>query len=187
MPTTAHVFIATSLDGYVARADGNVDWLTEFDRPDEDYGYAAFMDSIDGLIMGRGTFDVVRRFETWPHEKPVLVASRSIEAATLPADLADRVQVSAARPEDLLDRAAETDWKRVQVDGARLVQSFLRAGLISEMTIARVPVLLGSGRLLFGSLVEDIVLSHVDTRQYPSGLVSSHYRISRHHHDQASA
>lgn len=175
---TAHIFVATSLDGYIARADGNIDWLMKHDDSGEDYGWKGFIDDIDAIVMGRASFEMVRGLDPWPFARPVIVASRTLDESAIPLRLADRAQISPASPHTLLELLADRGWSRVQVDGGRLVQSFLRAGLVSDITITRVPVLLGSGRLLFGSLIDDIELRHMETRSWPSGLVRSRYEFS---------
>lgn len=175
---SGHVFIATSLDGFIARTDGGLDWLPGLDAyPGEDYGYDAFMASVDGLVMGRNTFEIVLAFGEWPYPKPVIVLSRTLDASSLRADLKDKVEFSSLAPRELMRDLALRGWSRVYVDGGRVIQSFLREGLIADMAITRVPVLLGQGLPLFGSLEGDIKLRHEETRGYPSGLVSSRYII----------
>lgn len=170
------VFIATSVDGFIARSDGAIDWLPPGD-PGEDHGYSAFMDSVDGIVMGRGTYATVQGFEPWPFTKPVVVMSRSLGPADVPAHLRDRLRISAAEPAQLVAQLQAEGWRQACIDGGMLIRAFLQAGLIGEMTLTRVPVLIGSGRPLFGPLEQDLRLHCVDTRQYPNGLVSSRYRV----------
>ncbi|QCO56177.1 dihydrofolate reductase [Pseudorhodobacter turbinis] len=179
MSLTCHAFIATSLDGFIARPDGSIDWLDPFNTGSEDHGYDAFIASIDGIIMGRGTFETVRQFAQWPYAQPVIVLSQSLTVEDVPADLADIVVISDMAPADLVTVLAFEGWRRVYVDGGRVLQSFLQEGLLDEITQTRVPVLLGQGRPLFGSLPEEVSLTHQTTRSFPSGLVSSTYRIAR--------
>jgi dihydrofolate reductase len=175
---TAHVFIATSLDGFIARPDGGIDWLPGLDTdPGENYGYDPFIASIDGIVMGRNSFEKVLEFDPWPYPKPVVVMSRSLSVETLRPDLAGRVEISPLGPHDLLAELAGRGWSRVYVDGGRVIQSFLKEGLIVDLVITRVPVLLGSGLPLFGPLDRDISLRHLETRAYPSGLVQSRYAV----------
>lgn len=176
--TEAHVFIATSLDGFIAREDGALDFL-DVPGADEDHGYTAFMERMDGLIMGRSTFETVLGFDIpWPYEKPVWVLSQSLTQAEMPATLSGRVRILPDSPVEVLARAEKEGWARAYVDGGRLIQSFLAAGLISEMTITHIPVLLGAGRPLFGTLPGDVALTHIETKSWPSGLVQSRYRVS---------
>jgi dihydrofolate reductase len=176
MPS-AHVFIATSLDGFIARVDGGLDWLDPFNSEEEDYGYGAHIARMDGLIMGRATYEKVLTFDSWFYEKPVMVLSRTLEPSSVPPELAGKVEIVPATPEHAMQIAAERGWHRVYVDGGALIQSFLREGLIEDMIISRVPVLIGSGLPLFGALPGDIALDHIETRAFASGLVQSRYRV----------
>ena len=174
---TGHVFIATSMDGFIAREDGGIDWLPLVPEPGEDWGYDRFMDSVDGLVVGRHSFETVLSFGEWPYPKPAVVMSRTLDGSQIREELKGKLEITDASPEMLMQRLAARGWKRVYVDGGQLIQSFLRAGLISDLIITKVPVLLGKGRPLFGPLEQDIKLSHVETHAYPSGLVQSHYAV----------
>ncbi len=174
---TGHVFIAVSLDGYIARTDGDIGWLIERDDPAEDHGYADFIHKIDVILMGRCTFESVRHFDPWPYSRRVVVLSNSLTDDDVPKALRDKVQVMAAPPAQAMARLEAEGAQRVYVDGGRVIQSFLAEGLIDDMVITRVPVLLGGGRSLFGPLRSDVLLVHDKTVSFPSGLVQSHYRI----------
>lgn len=174
---TGHVFIATSLDGYIARTDGRIDWLDRVPSDGDDHGYAAFFARMDGMVMGRATFETVLGFGAWPYEKPVVVMSRTLAPADLPKDLVGRVRVHSGPPRTVLAELGAEGWTRAYVDGGQLIQSFLRDGLIADLVITRIPVLLGSGLPLFGDLASDVLLEHVTTASFPSGLVQSHYRV----------
>ena len=176
MPTTGHVFIATSLDGYIARPDGTLDWLLSRDDPTEDHGYDAFIATMDCIIMGRGTFESVLQFPDWHYTLPVLVLSKSLK--TIPDHLQGKVTLSTLAPKDALHRLATQGHRRAYVDGGQIIQSFLRDGLIHDMTITTAPVLLGAGRPLFGALPKDIPLTHQTTKAFPSGLVQSTWRVA---------
>lgn len=173
---SGHLFIATSMDGFIARTDGGIEWLLERDDPSEDHGYDAFIADIGTILMGRGTFDSICHIRPWPYTRPVLVMSATLTADHIPDDLADKVAVTDKTPEAAMEMLGPT---RVYVDGGRVIQSFLRAGLVADMVITRVPVLLGQGRSLFGPLAADIPLVHLGTQTFPSGLVQSRYRIAR--------
>ncbi len=173
---TGHVFIAASLDGYIARGDGDIDWLNPYAKAGEDHGYPAFMNSMDGIVMGRGTFDKVLSFDGWPYDKPVIVMSRSLK--DLPAPLIGKATIAAQSPETVMENLAAQGMRRVYVDGGKIIQSFLRGKLIADMIVTHIPVLLGSGIPLFGEQDGDIGLRHVGTASFPSGLVQSKYEIS---------
>jgi dihydrofolate reductase len=174
---TGHVFIATSVDGFIARPDGDIAWLENAAIASENHGFAQFMDSVDGLVMGRSTFEKVLAFESWPYQKPVVVLSKSLLLDRVPPQLLGKVQISTDVPEALMESLHRRGWKRVYVDGGQLIQSFLAAGLIEDLIITRIPILLGSGRPLFGPLPNDVRLDHVETTAFPSGLVQSKYRV----------
>lgn len=175
---TAHVFIATSLDGFIARQDGDIDWLLQRDDPNEDHGYDAFIADKDMIVMGRGSYEKMLTLATWPYDRPVLVLSKQLADAPVPEALKGKVQFSSQAPKDAMARLAEQNVRRVYVDGGQLVQSFLRDGLVADMVITTVPVLLGSGRPLFGALPKDIALTLVSSRSFASGLVQSRYRLA---------
>ena len=175
---TAHVFIAISLDGFIARQDGDIDWLLQRDDPTEDHGYAAFIADKDMIVMGRGSYEKVLTLDPWPYDRPVLVLSKQLADAPVPEALMGKVRFSSRAPKEAMANLAEQNVRRVYVDGGRLVQSFLRDGLVADMVITTVPVLLGSGRPLFGALSRDIDLKLVSSRSFPSGLVQSSYRLA---------
>ena len=174
---TGHVFIATSLDGFIARSDGDIAWLLERDNSAEDHGYDAFISDIDVVLMGRGTFEKMRGVRPWPYTRPVVVLSSTMSQSDLPDDLINKVGVANKGPEEAMRMLEIEGHRKVYVDGGLLIQSFLRAGLISDMVITSVPVLLGDGRRLFGKVRADISLRLEDTKRFPSGLVQSRYRV----------
>ncbi|HEY5940744.1 MAG TPA: dihydrofolate reductase family protein [Gemmatimonadales bacterium] len=168
----ASVFIGTSLDGFIARANGDIDWLP---ADPEEHGYEAFIASVDALVIGRKTYETVLAFDTWPYgEKPVFVLSTS---ALAPAPAGAVVEHMSGDPAEIVAQLAERGVRHIYVDGGITIQRFLQAGLIQRLIITRIPVLIGSGIPLFGPLLGDIALRHVATRQYASGLVQSEYRI----------
>ena len=174
--TTGHVFIATSLDGFIARADGGLDWLEDAEAADEDHGFDAFAATMDGIVMGRATFEIVRRFDPWPCRLPVVVLSTRLGREAVPGHLVDQVSIVRSVAE-ALGEAARRGWNRVYVDGGATIRSFLKAGVIRDVVITRIPVLLGGGLPLFGGLDADVRLRHLETRSFPSGLVQSRYQV----------
>jgi len=175
------VYIATSLDGYIARADGGLDWLDEANAtvPDgEDMGYHSFMNSIDCLVMGRKTFEKVLSFGEWPYgETPVVVLSHNPSA--LPLDIQDSVIHSSEAPLQLVNRLSAEGLKHVYVDGGLTIQGFLSEGLVDEITVTVIPVILGSGIPLFGSTENDIDLTHVHTTVFDFGFVQTTYSVKK--------
>lgn len=177
MPT-AHVFIATSLDGFIARADGDIGWLLARDDPTADHGYSAFIANKDLIVMGRGSYEKALTFDAWPYDLPVLVLSEQLANAQVPEALKGKLRFSSRTPKDTMEELARQGVHRVYVDGGRLVQSFLRDGLIADLVITSVPVLIGSGRPLFGALPQDVDLKLISSRSFPSGLVQSSYQLA---------
>ena len=171
----ASVFVGTSLDGFMARADGALDFLPH--GGGEPHGYDEFMATVDALVIGRKTFETVMSFDAWPYgTKPVVVLSTSLPGVTVPAGAV--CEVMAGTPGEIVTRLARRGLKHLYVDGGITIQRFLAAGLIQRLIITRIPVLLGSGIPLFGALPQDLRLKHVATRTYPSGLVQSEYLIA---------
>ncbi|MDR2307981.1 MAG: dihydrofolate reductase family protein [Paucimonas sp.] len=178
MALKASVFIATSLDGYIAREDGGLDWLLGATQSTDDHGYAGFMASVDTLVMGRGTFDKVMTFGEWPYpDIRVVVVSTSLQQ--LPEGTPERVELHPGPIPALLEHLQETEARSLYLDGGKLIQGFLREGLVDELTITRIPVLLGQGIALFGGLAKDVLLQHMRTTSYESGFVQSTYRVLR--------
>lgn len=173
-PFTVSVFIATSLDGFIARPDGDLDWLTSRGEQAGDMGYQEFMATIDTVVLGRATYEKVLTFgaEQWPYGgKHVAVLSTRLDGGADP-------RVTVYRDLDRLVRGlAERGTKSVYADGGQVVQSFLRAGLVHELTITTAPVLLGSGLPLFGPLDGDIALTHRSTTVHGAGFVQTTYAV----------
>ncbi|MGC0889562.1 dihydrofolate reductase family protein [Pantoea agglomerans] len=175
---TIHVFIAVSLDGYIARQDGDIDWLLQRADPTEDHSYAAFIADKDWIVMGRGSYEKVLTFDVWPYDQPVLVLSRQLADTPVPEALKGKVQFTRRTPKEVINDLAAQNAHRIYIDGGQVIQSFLREGLVADIVITTVPVLLGSGKSLFGSLHQDIDLTLLSSRSFPSGLVQSHYRLA---------
>lgn len=166
-------FVASSLDGCVATAEGGVEWLSTVQTPDEDYGYQAFYDGVDALVMGRATYDFVAAFDPWPYAgKPAMVlTSRPGIAET------DDVRAHTGTPTEVVADLRQADRRRVWlVGGGRLANAFLAAGLIDELILSLVPVVLGNGVRLFQGKP---LLGRWDLRSHQAfdrGLVQLHYR-----------
>lgn len=175
----ASVYIATSLDGFIARDEGALDWLDEANTTvseGEDCGFQTFMDSVDTLIMGRKTYEKVLSLGQWPYgETPVVVLSR--KSISFPSSLPDTVTHSSESPQDLLARLSNEGEKHVYVDGGNTIQGFLSVGLIDEITVTVIPVILGGGIPLFTSLDKEIKLTHVQTTMYDFGFVQTTYSV----------
>ncbi|NBO37565.1 dihydrofolate reductase [bacterium] len=180
MATSCHVFIATSIDGFIARNDGSIDWLEEANShiPDgQDCGYSNFFSQMDCIIMGRKTFEKVLSFVNWPYgDKKVFVMSR--QKFILPHSTPTSVTLTKESPEQLIDRLQSSGIKKAYVDGGQTIQSFLESNLIADLTITRIPIILGEGIPLFGRLSSDINLKLKASRSWSFGFVQDHYCIS---------
>ncbi len=174
-------YIATSLDGYIARNDGDIDWLEQANArlpKGEDCGFHQFMDSVDTLIVGRKTFEKILTFSEWIYgTTPVIVLSRT--PITLPDGIPETVTSSSETPSELVKRLKSQGVRHIYVDGGLTIQGFLAEHQVDEITITTVPVLLGEGIPLFGPLEKDIRLGHMDTRSYDCGFVQSRYAVLR--------
>lgn len=169
----ASVFVGTSLDGFIARANGALDFLPP--GGGEPHGYDEFMATVDALVIGRNTFETVLAFDAWPYgDKPVFVLSTRPLAPTPPGAVVEHMS---GAPSDIVSQLAARGIRHIYVDGGITIQRFLEAGLVQRLIITRVPVLIGDGIPLFGALQRDITLTHVATRQYASGLVQSEYVV----------
>ena len=167
------VFVGVSLDGFLARPNGDLDWLPPGGGPE--HGYEAFFASVDALVVGRKTYEVVLGFGAWPYgPKPVFVLSTGKLAPAPAGAVVERLEGEPARV--LADLSAR-GFRHVYVDGGLTIQRFLRHGLIDRLVVTRVPVLIGEGIPLFGPTGRDIPLEHVATRSLPEGLVQSEYRV----------
>jgi dihydrofolate reductase len=167
------VFVGTSLDGFIARRNGQYDFLPP--GGGEPHGYNEFIASVDTILIGRNTFDVVLKLPVWPYaDKRVVVLSHR------PLGLSEntgRVEQMSGEPAAVAQKLSASGAKRVYVDGGITVQEFLRDGQIHDLTITRVPVVIGDGIPLFGRVSKDIKLRHINTRQYNSGMVTSEYEV----------
>lgn len=176
MSSTCSVFCGVSLDGFIARPDGALDFL-EGDGTAEmgDHGYEAFVAGIDAIVMGRHSFEKVMTFDAWPYAKKVIVlSSRAVDLSAAHARGAD-VEVMNAPPRQLVADLSRMGLLRLYIDGGVTVQRFLRAGLIDRLIVTRLPVLIGQGIPLFGPLEKDIRLKLIASRSFPGGLVQSEH------------
>lgn len=169
-----YVYIAASIDGYIATVDGGIDWLHELPNPEnDDYGYAAFMENIDALVMGRNSFEKVLTFGAWPYEKKVFVLSSSL--TEVPSELDGKVEFLSGTLDEVVGHIHSCGFKNLYIDGGKVIQSFLTEDRIDALIITRIPILLGAGIPLFGEFMEPLKFVHKDTKVYGDALVMSHY------------
>lgn len=172
----ASVFVGTSVDGFIARSNDALDFLSA--GGDAPHGYEEFIATVDTLVIGRKTFEVVLGFPEWPYgdRRVVVLSSRPLDFSKIRGGKAE--QMSGA-PAEIVSKLAADGIKHVYVDGGVTIQNFLRAGQIQRLTVTRVPILIGQGIPLFGSLPRDIRLRHIATQHYPGGLVKTEYEVVR--------
>jgi dihydrofolate reductase len=172
---TVSVFVGASVDGFIARRNGDLDWLPA--GGGEPHGYVEFMASVDALVIGRNTFETVLAFEVWPYgdTRVVVLSHRPVDVSAVRGGVVEQM---AGTPAEIVSRLAASGAHHLYVDGGITIQEFLRAGLVQRLIVTRVPVLIGDGIPLFGTLPRDVPLRHVATRHYPSGLVQSEYDIA---------
>ena len=171
------VYIGTSLDGFIARKDGDIDWLIKFENQEVNDSYGEFISKIDVIVIGRGTFEKVLTFPTWPYEKKVFVLSTSIKQ--IPDILRGKVTVLSMKPGELLNYLSNEGFSNIYIDGGKVIQDFLKEDYVDELIVTQVPVLIGSGIPLFGYLDNDLQFKHIRTNIYSNGLVKSHYERKR--------
>lgn len=169
-----YVYIAASIDGFIARSDGALDWLLNIENPEKtDYGYGEFIGKIDAIVMGRKSYEYVKTIEPWPYERPVFVLSGTLNPG--PIGAVGAVSVINLDPRELVGELASRGYGNLYIDGGATIRGFLKEDLIDELTITTVPILLGSGIPLFGAIGREVRLKHVATIVYDNGLVKSTY------------
>ena len=168
------VFVGASLDGFIARPNGDLDFLPP--GGGEPHGYDEFIASVDVIVIGRNTFETVLTLGPWPYgdKRVVVLSGRPVDLSAASGGVVEQM---AGPPAQIVSQLAASGARHVYVDGGVTIQGFLRAGLIQRLIITRVPVLIGDGIPLFGVLPRDVRLRHVATRQYASGLVQSEYHV----------
>ncbi len=175
MTLKVSVYIATSLDGFIARKNGDIDWLSTGGEGG-DFGYAEFISSIDLIVMGRNTYEKVLTFGGWPYEKKVIVLT-SMDL-TVPPEISDKVETLHLAPRELIHELEKRGTKHIYLDGGVTIQRFLRDRLVDEMIITTIPILIGEGAPLFGLLDKDVKLELIKSESFKNGFVQNRYKIS---------
>lgn len=179
MQNNNYVFIATSLDGYIADKDGGIDYLNSIPNPDNlDMGYNTFTEKIDAIVMGRATYEKVMSFGIlWPYTKPVFVVSNSFKS--LPSELDGKAEIITGTLQDILNRIHARSYSNLYIDGGQLIQSFLKEDLIDEMILTTIPILLGGGIPLFGDLPKSMLWEHIQSEVFLNAITQDTYRRKR--------
>jgi dihydrofolate reductase len=168
------VYIATSLDGFIADSEGGVEWLNEIPNPEAgDFGWGEFMSGIDALLMGRNTFESILSFDSWPYQVPVFVLSNSL--SQVPDNLMGKAEIVSGNVKAVIVQLNQRGFNNLYIDGGKLIQSFLAEDLIDEMIITTIPILLGRGIPLFGEQENSLKFEHTKTEIFYDSLVKSHY------------
>ena len=173
------VYIGTSIDGYISSADGSLDWLNTVPNPEgDDLGFSQFMERVDAIVMGRHTFETVLGFGLgWHYPIPGIVLSTTLE--TIPEEFAEHVQIASGLPEQIVHLAEQRGFNNLYIDGGNTIQRFLQADLVDEMIITELPILLGGGDRLFGSLEGHLLFDLVDTEVLLGHMVKKHHKRRR--------
>jgi dihydrofolate reductase len=174
----ATVYIATSVDGFIAKSDGDIEWLhnPDYAIEGEDMGYAEFTSSYDCLLMGKNSFEKVHSFGFWPYEgKRTVVLSKSLK--DLPKELADKAELSSLGIRDLVSKLESEGVKHLYVDGGSLIQSFLKEKMITDIIITQIPILLGDGISLFAKGGIENQLELIESKSYPNGFVQNRFKV----------
>jgi dihydrofolate reductase len=170
------VFCGMSVDGFLARPDDTFDFLEAGEGGP--HGFSQFFNTVDVVVIGRRTFDVVRNlghFGLYGKKQIVVLSSRPLDLSSIKA----RIEKMSGTPQEIVSQLVKRRFKHAYVDGGITIQQFLAAGLVDRITVTRVPVLIGRGIPLFGPLPHDIHLRHLATRSYKGGLVQSKYQAER--------
>jgi dihydrofolate reductase len=167
------VYVGTSLDGFIARTNGEFDWLSKFANDEAIRAYKELINRIDAIVIGRGTFEKVLDFPSWPYDKKVFVLSTSIKEP--PAAIREKATILSMNPKELLDHLSALGYSNIYIDGGKVIQAFLKEDLVNELIISKAPVLIGSGIPLFGFLDHDLEFKHFRTDICSNGLVRSYY------------
>lgn len=179
MTSKNSVFIATSIDGYIADENGGIDWLHSTNNPENnDAGYSNFMSNIDALVMGRNTYETIVGFDMdWPYTKPVFVLSSTLRR--IPEGLQNKVFLTKGSVQDILKEVQEKGYENLYIDGGITINSFLKEDLIDELIITTIPILLGGGTPLFSQFPKSLAFELVDTKTYLNQLVQRKYQRKR--------
>ena len=169
------VFIATSLDGYIADKDNRIEWLHQLPNPTgDDMGFDAFFNDIDALVMGRNTFEMVLSFDVdWPYSKPVFVLTNTL--TQVPEGFEGKVFIVNGELQNIVKNLNQLGYHNLYIDGGKTIQSFLAQDLIDELILTRIPILLGGGFPLFGALPEPLGFKLLATKKYIDTVVQNHY------------
>ncbi len=173
------VYIATSIDGYIADRNGGLEWLDMVAIPEgTDMGYERLMEQTDALVMGRNTYETVCGFDAdWPYTKPVFVLSNSLQK--IAEEYKDKAYLIKGSPAEVLEQLHRKKYHQLYIDGGNTIQRFLRADLIDELIITKIPILLGGGVSLFADLPKALEFECIGSEIFAGELIQSRYKRKR--------
>lgn len=167
------VYCAMSIDGYIARKDGGLEWLERVHDVDEDYGFKVFMNSIDTIVFGRNTYQIVDSFKEWPYTgKRVVVLSKTLK------DVRKEAELFSGELNLLVSNLHDDGVKHIWVDGGITVSKFLETGMVDRIVVTVIPIILGEGIPLFSEMKNEQSCCLVSAQAYPSGIVQLRYDIA---------
>jgi len=167
------VYIGTSLDGFIAREDGDIEWLEEFADEEAMPAYEEFIGKIDAFVIGRGTFEKILTFPSWPYTLDAFLLSTTMKE--VPAIAEGKITLLSMKPKEVMAYLSDKGYSNAYIDGGKVIQGFLNEDLIDELIISKLPILIGSGIPLFGHLDVDLRFTHIKTEVHANGIVRSHY------------
>jgi dihydrofolate reductase len=171
------VYIGVSLDGFIAREDGDIGWLEEFGDEEAIPAYENFIKNVDVFVIGRGTFETVLSFPSWPYSLDAYLLSTTIKQ--LPAEVEGKITLLSMKPKEVMSYLSDKGYTNAYIDGGKVITGFLNEDLIDELIISKLPILIGSGIPLFGHLDMDLRFTHIKTEVHANGIVRSHYERKR--------
>ncbi len=174
-PMQASVFCAASIDGFIAGPNDSLDWLNPYEG--DPHGYEEFIATVDAIVIGRRTFEIVLAFGGWFYTKPVFVLSSTLKTLKLPEGAV--CELLSGEPADIVKTLEQRGIHHIYIDGGIVIQQFLRAGLLDRMIITRIPILLGDGIPLFTTLPKQVRLRHIRTNTFKTGMVQSEYEVEK--------
>lgn len=173
------VYIAKSIDGYIAGVNGELEWLNSIPNPENnDMGFVSLMEKIDAIVMGRTTFETVCNFGgEWPYSKQLFVLSNSLPQ--IPEPFKDKATLLKGSLQDILTIIHKKGYHVLYVDGGKTVQNFFKEDLIDELIISTLPILLGNGIPLFDTIANSLKFNHLKTEVFLNQIVQSHYERTK--------
>lgn len=171
------LFIAVSLDGFIARKDGDISWLQKYEGKKEDYGYSEFMKTVGASIMGSKTYEKCLSFPNWPdNNKPIFVVTNRKLKNAKRANVAFYTGSLNGLVEKIKSHNKGNVWL---VGGAKLSQSFFKEGLVDRIILSTIPIVIGNGISLFGQANNTIDFELASVKKYESGIIQAEYKIKK--------